>query len=114
MNFTFKRRFTETIGWIPANYDFNQKLVELKQKYDEELEHDCCAYLLLIQRFYKCATAPDFQFCYDWEDFEYLLKKERFFSAADILQVWILSDRNRLFNYKIPDENGLIPEKGAY
>ncbi len=114
-NYTFKRRFEEKEGWVLDEENFNEEINKLKIKYKEILnKEDCCAFFLIKQYFYKSGTSPDFQFCYDWEDFEFLLEKDKFFCAGDIIQVWIISDKNIVFDLKIPDENNLIPEKGAY
>ena len=62
---------------------------------------------------YCCASTPAIEMFLekDWLE-EYIIKNVR---AGDILEIWALKEDKMKYAYgKMPDENGLIPMKGAY
>ena len=66
--------------------------------------------------FYRGASAPDRRIFDEYEDFTTWLENETF--AGDAIDVWNMADvclnENLLAEGKCPDEEGLIPRRGAY
>ena len=62
------------------------------------------------------SRAPSRKIFDDMEDLEEYLKENAI--AGDAIHVWsmhdICNEKNELVNGKCPDENGLVPKKGAY
>ena len=62
---------------------------------------------------YCCCCTPAFEIFFEKQDLEdYITKSVK---AGDYLEIWSISgDKMKYIEGKVPDENGLIPLKGAY
>jgi hypothetical protein len=111
MKYKFKKHFQEDKGWVLAQYDFDVYMdgaSSLARQADERGED---WFFVIKTWFYKSACAPFMQFCYSFEDLKEEVEKA---CAGDIIEVWFVNESNRQFSLKLPDENNMIPEKGAY
>jgi hypothetical protein len=72
--------------------------------------------VILEHRFYRGASAPDRLVFADMDELLEYLEARAF--AGDSISVWSLMavcrDDNMLADGKCPDENGLVPKRGAY
>ena len=72
--------------------------------------------LIVEHWFYRGSSAPDRLVFDDYEAFMEYLDSRAY--AGDIIEAWSFSaacrDDNRLTSGKCPDENGLVPRRGAY
>ena len=66
--------------------------------------------------FYRGSSAPD-RFVFDEYD-EFIAYLEEHAAAGDAIHVWsfaaLCKDGNTIANGKCPDEEGLVPKRGAY
>lgn len=66
--------------------------------------------------FYRGGNAPDRMIFDDFEDFVGDIKNKT--SGGDAIDVWLMHEHckpeNRFLEGKIPDEDGCVPEGGAY
>jgi hypothetical protein len=72
---------------------------------------------IIVQHwFYRGASAPEYNVFDDYETLLNYLDKEAY--AGDAIDVWsvfqICKPEDRRVEGKCPDDNGLIPRKGAY
>lgn len=72
---------------------------------------------VIVEHWFYCrACAPDRLVFDDYEEFEGYLKSKA--APGDSIWTWrfdlLCKDNNSLVQGKFPDENGLVPTKGAY
>jgi hypothetical protein len=72
--------------------------------------------IILEHWFYRGSCAPDRMVINDFEAFSAYLDAHA--SAGDAIHVWsfavVCRDENELASGKCPDDNGLVPARGAY
>jgi hypothetical protein len=72
--------------------------------------------IIMEHWFYRGSCTPDRIVFQDFDVFAAYLETQA--SAGDALQVWsfaaVCKDENELASGKCPDENGLVPTRGAY
>ena len=112
MPINYNRRFeNDSRAWVLADYNFEQKFQDFFDKVDNQVVR--C--FVLYHWLYCCATAPIIEVFFDTEDIrEYIFNKKDLIKAGDIIEIFPVYDDKNVFNHKVPDQNNLIPEKGAY
>jgi hypothetical protein len=88
----------------PANLDMIRKTLEADGP------------IIVEHWFYRGASAPDRLVFDDFDAFNDYLNANAF--AGDAIHIWsfaaVCKDDNELAYGKCPDENGLVPKRGAY
>jgi len=106
--FTGKRQFIDTRQWAKVEGDS----LDIQFK---NMSGDYCVYILR-HWFYCASSAPNIATFYSKEDIEVYLNGCH--AAGDRIEIWGVdldaNNFNPIISAKMPDENGLIPLKGAY
>jgi len=106
--FSGKRRFDDTRAWVKVEENsLDEQFKNLSDDYD----------IFIIRHWFYCMATAPITISYDSKKkVESYLKDS--VSAGDRIEIWaFILDSNNITPYvsaKMPDENGLIPLKGAY
>lgn len=114
MKTNFERRWpNDNREWVPD--ESYKRFLEWYPEYI--VKGGCEDYSFLPDEFYVkhwlycCSSSPICEIKYEKEELLAELEKA---AAGDVFEVWVLSDNPKYFMFKCPDENGLVPLKGAY